>query len=65
MREYNKNYGQEYVKKYGINNLFRYRLSGGYRLAYTVVGRLRGKTSVILDALDHKDYDKLFGYRTS
>jgi len=56
---------KEYIKKYGINNLFRYRIGGGYRLTYTIVGRPNDKTSVILDALDHKDYDKLFGYRTS
>jgi mRNA-degrading endonuclease RelE of RelBE toxin-antitoxin system len=56
---------KEYVKKYGINNLFRYRLGGGYRLTYTIVGRPNGTTSVILDALTHKDYDKLFGYSTS
>lgn len=55
----------KYVKKYKINNLFRYPLVEGFRLTYTIVSDKKTTTSVILEALDHDEYDKLFGYKTS
>lgn len=56
---------KKYVRKYGINNLFRYRLSSGYRMIYTVLGDSTQITCVMLEVLSHKEYDKLFGYNTS
>ncbi len=56
---------RKYIQKYEINNLFRYPLSNGYRLLYTIVGRSDDIVSVILDALDHTGYDRWFGYNTS
>ena len=56
---------EKYVKRHQVNNLFRYRLAGGYRLIYTIVAKSNNTTSVILDALDHGEYDNVFGYDTS
>lgn len=58
---------KRYKKEYAINNLFRYPLRKGYRLIYTLVSDKESTTtsSVILDAIDHGAYDKLFGYDTS
>jgi len=56
---------KKYVKEHKINNLFRYPLVKGYRLTYTIVSDKKTTTSVILEALNHDDYDELFGYRTS
>lgn len=56
---------EEYVKTHKINNLFRYPLRDGYRLTYTLVSDKKYTTSIILDALDHGEYDELFGYDTS
>ena len=55
----------EYVEKYGITNLFRVELSNYWRMLYTLTD---GDTIIeivafILSISDHKDYDKMFGYR--
>lgn len=55
----------KYVKKYGIRNLFRYAVGSNYRVLYTLVDRNGVLYCVILDVLDHKKYDELFGYKTS
>ena len=51
-----------YVKKYGVNNLFRYRLPDGYRGIYTILINKGLVQSWILDILDHGSYEKRFGY---
>jgi len=50
-------------QKYGINNLWRLELLGGWRVLYTVASRPAGKPEVfILRILSHKKYDRLFSY---
>ncbi|MEA3515031.1 MAG: hypothetical protein U9R34_06130 [Nanoarchaeota archaeon] len=54
-----------YKKKYGITNLFRVELPGFWRMLYTLTD---GKSEIeiiafVLDVIDHKRYDKKFGYR--
>ncbi|MEE8400977.1 MAG: hypothetical protein V3R86_02335 [Candidatus Hydrothermarchaeaceae archaeon] len=56
---------QEYVKKYGINNLFRVPLPNFWRMLYTLTD---GENEVeiiafVLDVIDHKKYNKKFGYK--
>lgn len=51
----------EYLKKYGINNVRVYDLPFAWRLMYTITGSSEiGIISVILDWMNHKDYVKLF-----
>lgn len=55
---------EEYVKKYGITNLFRVELPNFWRMLYSVE---EGETQIeiiafVLDIIDHKDYDKKFKY---
>lgn len=55
----------EYAAKYGATNLFRVELPQFWRLLYTLTD---GETEIeiiafVLDVLDHKRYDKKFGYR--
>jgi hypothetical protein len=52
-----------YVSKYGINNLWRLRLDNYWRMIYTVTGEQVRIVAVILEVLDHKEYDKRFGYK--
>ena len=57
---------KKYMRKYGIiNNLYRYRVASNWRVIYTILGKPDGLVCVILEALDHKNYDVLFGYKTS
>lgn len=52
-----------YVKKYGVNNLWKLNLSRGARLVYTLLGEKGRWIVVVLEAfLTHKEYEKRFGY---
>jgi hypothetical protein len=51
-----------YIEKYGVNNLYRYRLQGGLRGIYTILVKSGQINSWILDILNHKEYEKRFGY---
>lgn len=55
----------EYVEKYGVKNLWKLNLSSFWRMIYTVRGNEIEVISVILEVLDHKSYDRKFGYKTS
>jgi hypothetical protein len=52
-----------YSTKYGISNLWRLRLDGYWRMIYTVTGNRICIVAVILEVLDHREYDKRFGYK--
>jgi len=52
-----------YVGKYGINNLWRLRLDDYWRMIYTIIGEQVRIVAVILEVLNHKEYDKRFGYK--
>ncbi|MBU0627581.1 MAG: hypothetical protein KKC75_00185 [Nanoarchaeota archaeon] len=54
-----------YKVKYGANNLFRVELPNFWRMLYTLTD---GETEIeiiafVLDILDHKEYNKKFGYK--
>jgi hypothetical protein len=55
----------EYQQKYKITNLFRIELPGAWRMLYNLSN---GESEIeiiafVLDIIDHKLYDKKFGYR--
>ena len=55
----------EYIKSYGINNLFRVELPNYWRMLYTLTNS-ESQIEVIafiLDLIDHNDYNKKFGYK--
>lgn len=54
----------EYVRKYGISNLWKYDLPNGWRLIYFVRGSEISIVSIILEWFDHKNYERRFGYRS-
>jgi hypothetical protein len=53
---------REYVRKYGINNLWKYDLPRGWRLLYTVQGSSVSIVSIIIEWMDHKNYERRFKY---
>jgi Txe/YoeB family toxin of Txe-Axe toxin-antitoxin module len=55
---------KEYVKRYGIDNLRRYGLRNGWRLMYTISGDQVEVVSILLEWLDHKNYERRFGYKS-
>ena len=56
---------KEYIIKYDVNNLWKVDLSGAWRMIYTIRGNEVEIISLILDIMNHKDYEKKFGYRKS
>jgi hypothetical protein len=54
---------KEYVKAYDVNNLWKINLAGSWRMIYTIRGSNVEIISLILDIIDHNDYDKKFGYK--
>ena len=54
---------KEYIQKYGINNLWEYDLSKGWRLLYTVTRDNEVELiSAILEWFNHKEYERKFKY---
>jgi len=58
-----KKFPKYYVQKHGINNLCKYNLDAGNRLVYTLVADRSGVAVVVLEILNHKEYEKRFGYK--
>lgn len=56
---------KEYFEKYGATNLFRVELPGFWRMLYMLTeGESRVEIiSFVLDIVDHKKYNKKFGYK--
>ena len=53
---------KEYIKKYVINNLWKYDLPDGWRLIYTIQANQITILTVVLEWFDHKEYERRFGY---
>jgi hypothetical protein len=52
-----------YRKKYGVENLWKLNVSRDWRMTYTVISDGSEVISFILDLMDHKRYNKIFGYK--
>ena len=54
---------KSYIRKYGLNNLWKYDLPQGWRLLYTVTAENEVELiSAILEWFNHKDYEKRMNY---
>ena len=53
---------KEYIRKFGIDNLRKYDLPNAWRLMYTLKGNEVMIVSIILEWLDHKNYERRFKY---
>ncbi|MBD3318509.1 hypothetical protein GF342_01220 [Candidatus Woesearchaeota archaeon] len=58
---------KEYSAKFGITNLFRVELPGYWRMLYTLTDSENEVEIIafVLDLIDHKKYDKKFGFRSA
>ena len=55
---------KEYTRKYSIDNLWKYDLPRGWRLLYSVANQEVIIISIIIEWLDHKNYERKFKYKT-
>jgi len=53
---------KEYVLKYGATNLWKYDLPNAWRLIYTIRGGKAVVISIVLEWMNHKDYERRFNY---
>jgi len=53
---------KNYVKKYKIDNCWKYNLPNAWRLLYSVARNKVIVVSIILEWLDHKNYERKFKY---
>ena len=51
-----------YIQNYQVSNLRKINLTSSWRLTYTLVGDENTTTSIILEWLNHKGYERRFGY---
>jgi len=51
------------LQKLGIQNLYRVELSNYWRMLYTIKGNEVDIFLFVLKIVDHKEYNKLFGYK--
>lgn len=56
---------KEYNKIFKPDNLWKYDLSKSWRLIYWISSDDEGQITLLIDWMNHKQYDKLFGYNTS
>lgn len=54
---------KKYVEKFDVTNLWKFNLANYWRMIYTVTSEGIKIISLVLDIIDHKTYDKLFGYK--
>ena len=50
------------IKKYGIDNLRVYNLPTAWRMIYTITASEIEIISVVLDWMNHKEYERLFKF---
>lgn len=55
---------KEYLSEYNISNLFHVRLANYWRMLYTLTNNDSEVEIIafVLDIVNHKEYDKKFGY---
>ena len=55
---------RRYKDRYGVDNLYRYKFTSGYRACYTLRKNEDEKIcALILELMDHASYERRFGYR--
>ena len=53
---------KEYITKYGVKNIWKYDLPKAWRLIYSIINDEIVVISLVLEWLDHKNYEKRFKY---
>jgi hypothetical protein len=54
---------EKYIDKYDAGNVWRIELADRWRLMYMITGDGVEIITFIMDIVNHKDYDKIFGYK--
>lgn len=52
-----------YIEKYGITVLYKIRLANYWRLLYTIKDNELEIIAIIVDIIDHDEYNDVFGFK--
>ena len=58
-----RNVSKAIVNRYGTDRLWKVDLVGYWRMIYTISGDEVKIIAFVLEVMDHKKYDKIFGYK--
>ena len=53
---------KEYLQKYGVHNAWKYNLPNAWRLIYSIENQEIVVVSIVLEWMDHKEYERRFKY---
>jgi|SRR3989344_460787 len=53
---------KSYIQKYKVTNLWKYDLPNAWRLLYSIKGNQLVVISIIIEWMNHKDYERRFKY---
>src|SRR3989338_9677758 len=53
----------KYIQKFDAENVWRIELADRWRLVYTITGNQIEIIAFVMDIFDHRDYDRVFGYK--
>jgi len=53
----------KYIQKFDVDNTWRIDLADRWRLVYTITGNQIEIVAFVMDIFNHRDYDKVFGYK--
>ncbi len=51
-----------YLQKYGVHNAWKYNLPDAWRLIYSIENTEIVVVSIVLEWMDHKEYERKFNY---
>ena len=58
-----RNISKAVINRYGTDRLWKVDLVGYWRMIYTITGDEVKIIAFVLEFMDHKKYDNVFGYR--
>jgi hypothetical protein len=53
---------KDYIQKFGIKNVWKYNLPDAWRLIYSIEGKNFFVISIVLEWMNHKEYERRFRY---
>jgi len=53
---------KEYIQKFNIRNVWKYNLPNAWRLIYSIEGGELKIITIVLEWMDHKEYERRFNY---
>lgn len=53
---------RSYIQKYEVTNLWKYDLPNAWRLLYSIKGNKLLVISIVIEWMNHKDYERRFKY---